>query len=680
MMQVRSPFLGSWEKCQAPSSLAAMLPFPNTSRNIKEEINDSNSNAAMSQGQDGQCKLMSQDTFDYIWHNIQDITSHGEYTQISSKEIDYQYADEPAEQPGTTSVLQMERYQIRGPGVNQADMVPDIFMAPTTSCSTVNGNVMSPDSQTQLGSATPSPAYDNPIQSPGGSYSPSSQNPAPSVPSNTDYAGKYGFDVSFAQQMKETKSTTWTYSELIKKLFVRIATTCPIRFKTAANPPHGCIIRAMPIFMKPEHVQEVVKRCPNHATTREHNENHPAPEHLIRCEHKLASYLEDPYSHRQSAVIPHEHPQAGSEWVTNLYQFMCFSSCVGGLNRRQVQVVFTLETMDGKVLGRRVFEVRICACPGRDRKADELAVTRGNEPQKRQITTAGPSAKRRKITPHDDSNDEVFSVRVKGRENYEILCRMRDSLEMANMLSKEQVENYYHKQGGVTKQPSLLAKSVSIPHNPAIANGTLQNGNIPQGVASQMIDTKPPLGLNPNGIDSPDAHQVTSSQLSTSSSLSSMSSQPPMTPQTSLGPAANQSVDTSIVTFLGKLGLSAYVDGFNQRSLYTLEQLDTFEIEDLEKMKIGTSHRNQIWKALVEYRQQALFTSQWLQTQGSTASTLSSQTSSYCPGYYEVTRYTFKQTVSLKAGARDPLEEQRCDNIELNIPEVDDAGLDFDLI
>jgi hypothetical protein len=24
--------------------------------------------------------------------------------------------------------------------------------------------------------------------------------------------------------------------------------------------------------MKPEHVQEVVKRCPNHATTKEHNE------------------------------------------------------------------------------------------------------------------------------------------------------------------------------------------------------------------------------------------------------------------------------------------------------------------------------------------------------------------------------------------------------------------------
>ncbi len=71
--------------------------------------------------------------------------------------------------------------------------------------------------------------------------------------------------------------------------------------------------------------------------------DHPAPEHLVRCEHKLANYAEDSYTLRQSVFIPHEAPQAGAEWVTNLYQFMCFSSCVGGLNRRPIQVIFTLE-------------------------------------------------------------------------------------------------------------------------------------------------------------------------------------------------------------------------------------------------------------------------------------------------------------------------------------------------
>lgn len=63
------------------------------------------------------------------------------------------------------------------------------------------------------------------------------------------------------------------YSESLKKLYVRMATTCPVRFKSQRQPPAGCIIRAMPIFMKPEHVQEPVKRCPNHATSKENNES-----------------------------------------------------------------------------------------------------------------------------------------------------------------------------------------------------------------------------------------------------------------------------------------------------------------------------------------------------------------------------------------------------------------------
>ena len=49
---------------------------------------------------------------------------------------------------------------------------------------------------------------------------------------------------------------------------------------------------------------------------------------------------------------------------------MCLGSCVGGPNRRPIHIVFTLE-LENVVLGRRAIEVRICACPGRDRKQDE---------------------------------------------------------------------------------------------------------------------------------------------------------------------------------------------------------------------------------------------------------------------------------------------------------------------
>ncbi|TSL97315.1 Tumor protein p73 [Bagarius yarrelli] len=196
--------------------------------------------------------------------------------------------------------------------------------------------------------------------------------PAPAIPSNTDYPGPHGFEVTF-QQSSTAKSATWTYSPLLKKLYCQIAKTCPIQVKLASNPPHGSVVRAMPIYKKAEHVTEVVKRCPNHELGRDFNESQSAPaSHLIRVEgNNLCQYVDDPVTGRQSVLVPYEAPQVGTEFTTILYNFMCNSSCVGGMNRRPILIIITLETRDGQVLGRRSFEGRICACPGRDRKADE---------------------------------------------------------------------------------------------------------------------------------------------------------------------------------------------------------------------------------------------------------------------------------------------------------------------
>ena len=60
----------------------------------------------------------------------------------------------------------------------------------------------------------------------------------------------------------------------------------------------------------------------------------------------------------------------GTEYVTEMFAFMCFSSCASGPSRRPVEVIFTLEK-NGETLARRVVEIRVCACPGRDRKSDE---------------------------------------------------------------------------------------------------------------------------------------------------------------------------------------------------------------------------------------------------------------------------------------------------------------------
>lgn len=92
--------------------------------------------------------------------------------------------------------------------------------------------------------------------------------------------------------------------------------------------------------------------------------------------------------------------------------------------------------------------------------------------------------------------------------------------------------------------------------------------------------------------------------------------------------------------------------------------------QDLAKMKIGNAHRNKIWKSLLDLRNQG-FTAiptdtQDLQKTASSTSTISiasqnsiSQNSTYNPGYYEVTRYTFKHTISLTAEEKHLLEPSK---------------------
>ena len=60
----------------------------------------------------------------------------------------------------------------------------------------------------------------------------------------------------------------------------------------------------------------------------------------------------------------------GTEYETEMFAFMCLSSFDSGLSKTPVEAIFTLEK-DGRILGRRVVEIKVCPCPGRDRKSDE---------------------------------------------------------------------------------------------------------------------------------------------------------------------------------------------------------------------------------------------------------------------------------------------------------------------
>ena len=101
------------------------------------------------------------------------------------------------------------------------------------------------------------------------------------------------------------------YSEKLHKVFVRFDASCPFLFSSSPATPPGCVIRAMPMFMRLQHMKEIVHRCPHHASSSVASNvagGGPPADHLIRCEHKLASYQEDPGTGFHSVVVPYDVP------------------------------------------------------------------------------------------------------------------------------------------------------------------------------------------------------------------------------------------------------------------------------------------------------------------------------------------------------------------------------------
>ncbi|KAM5164383.1 tumor protein 63 isoform 3-T3 [Mantella aurantiaca] len=391
------------------------------------------------------------------------------------------------------------------------------------------GLLNSMEQQIQNGSSSTSPYTNEHAQNSVTAPSPYSQpsstfdalSPSPAIPSNTDYPGPHSFDVSF-QQSSTAKSATWTYSTDLKKLYCQIAKTCPIQIKVMTPPPQGAVIRAMPVYKKAEHVTEVVKRCPNHELSREFNEGQIAPpSHLIRVEgNSHAQYVEDPITGRQSVLVPYEPPQVGTEFTTILYNFMCNSSCVGGMNRRPILIIVTLESRDGQVLGRRCFEARICACPGRDRKADEDSIrkqqvsdsTKSGEGMKQCFRQNTHGIQMASIKKRRSPDDEVLYIPVKGREIYETLLKIKESLELMQYLPQHTIETYrqqqqhlLQKQSSIQSQPSFgsvsppLSKMNSMNKLPSVSqlmNPQQRNSLTPNAMSDGMGSNIPMMGAH----------------------------------------------------------------------------------------------------------------------------------------------------------------------------------------
>lgn len=104
------------------------------------------------------------------------------------------------------------------------------------------------------------------------------------------------------------------------------------------------------------------------------------------------------------------------------------------------------------MLGRNKIELKICACPGRDIKNEEesaAAYLKKKEAKVKsmkkikevQITSIRRNASAKLSQNHDNEENQIFTLQVKGKTNFQILSKLRDALELQQTFAIDQKQN-----------------------------------------------------------------------------------------------------------------------------------------------------------------------------------------------------------------------------------------------
>jgi len=290
-------------------------------------------------------------------------------------------------------------------------------------------------------------------------HSSSSSSSLSGIPSLENWSGNLNYHVEFNRAQDRTKATPWIFSSKLGKLFVQLDKACPVNFHLNIPPNMfaNYQVRGQLVYSKAEDLHDSVERCINHQQKDAVILPHTA--HVLRCDDSSSAYV-DHENKRHSVVVVLKQPSPGCQHITFCYRFMCLSSCIGSLNRRQTKLILTLETLSGAEVGRYVVDVRICSCPGRDIKSEEekFANDGSNNANSELIPIHLPmfksKSKKRKHsvaaaehsnpTSSVDDKDRVYNLsrEIRGKENYEMVRDVVDRmLALINTPRNEESES-----------------------------------------------------------------------------------------------------------------------------------------------------------------------------------------------------------------------------------------------
>ncbi|XP_039281567.1 cellular tumor antigen p53 isoform X2 [Nilaparvata lugens] len=206
------------------------------------------------------------------------------------------------------------------------------------------------------------------------------RSPTGNLPCLDTYPGIYDFGVELGGN---NSKHAWVFSPKLGKVFIDVNKVLLFKFRLNTQNMMGLRVRALPVYIIPDHINNPVNRCTLHAFKCDPNHLAHARDgvclcadfnlagHVVTATHANAEYEYNADSGRHSVVVPLDTPHAGSDTTAVAYQFGCKTSCPGGMSRRPINLVFTLETEHGQVVGRSVLPVKVCSCPKRDKEREE---------------------------------------------------------------------------------------------------------------------------------------------------------------------------------------------------------------------------------------------------------------------------------------------------------------------
>lgn len=261
-------------------------------------------------------------------------------------------------------------------------------------------------------------------------------NPAP-IPAIPEQRGSYEMELQFNEECSSTKAANWTYSSSLQQVFVNMGHICPITIRTAKPIPETSLLRMYLKYQK-DRDKDPVTRCPTHVADPEAKSDDAPPEHVLRSNNPNAQYRTD--SRGVHCIILPTALTRGELTLqqTELIRIMCFSSCAGGIARRPLELIFEVSD-GGQLLCRQSLAVRVCACPGRDRRnleksaaADVLSLlgkgdtgtSRSGKVKRAGVNKKKPLSLTRTVTainmrgPQDDNDRTRYTINVVGHDNF----------------------------------------------------------------------------------------------------------------------------------------------------------------------------------------------------------------------------------------------------------------------